>query len=332
MRSLNIFTWHVHGSYLYYLSRVPHRIYLPTKPGRPEGYGGRLPGLAWPDNVIEVPAERARDLDIDLVLFQSHKNYLEDQLEILSPAQQRLPRIFLEHDPPRVNPTDTPHPVDDSEALLVHVTAFNELMWDNGCTPTQVIEHGVLVPTGVRYSGELERGLVVVNGIGKRGRRLGADLFEKVRKHVPLDLVGMDSEKAGGIGEIEHSELPALMARYRFLFNPIRYTSLGLSVCEAMSVGVPVVAVATTEMVTVVENGVSGFIDTRVDALIERMRALLEDRDAAAALGAAARSRARTRFSIERFVRDWDAAFERVLDQHASLPPVRVPGRFTAHG
>src|SRR5690606_20709514 len=101
MRPLNIFTWHVHGNYLYYLSHVPHRLYLPIKPGRPEGYGGRLPGLPWPANVVELSADRVADLDLDLILFQSRKNFAEDQFEILSPAQRRLPRIFLEHDPPR---------------------------------------------------------------------------------------------------------------------------------------------------------------------------------------------------------------------------------------
>src|SRR5690606_37535114 len=107
------------------------------------------------------------------------------------------------------------------------------------------------VPPDARYSGELERGLVVVNGLTQRGRRLGADVFEQVRKALPLDLVGLDAEAAGGLGEIGHEELPRLMARYRFLFNPIRYTSLGLSVCEAMTVGMPIVALATTEMATV---------------------------------------------------------------------------------
>ncbi|HEX5420732.1 MAG TPA: glycosyltransferase family 1 protein, partial [Gammaproteobacteria bacterium] len=172
-RPLNILTWHVHGSYLYYLAHIPHRLLVPVKPGRPQGYGGRLAGFDWPQNLVEVPAGEIANLDLDCILFQSHKNYAVDQHEILSAAQRRLPRIFLEHDPPRDHPTDTRHPVDDPNVLLVHVTAFNELMWDSGRTPTRVVEHGVTVPRGVRYSGELERGIVVVNGLEARGRRLG---------------------------------------------------------------------------------------------------------------------------------------------------------------
>jgi hypothetical protein len=49
-------------------------------------------------------------------------------------------------------------------------------MWDCGVTPTHVIEHGVVVPKGVRYNGELERGIVVVNHLVHRGRRLRRNL------------------------------------------------------------------------------------------------------------------------------------------------------------
>jgi glycosyltransferase involved in cell wall biosynthesis len=322
-RPLNILTWHVHGSYLYYLAHIPHRVFVPVKPGRPEGYGGRLPGFDWPQSLAEVPAEEAVHLDLDCILFQSRKNYEVDQYEILSAAQRRLPRIFLEHDPPREHPTDTRHPVDDPDVLLVHVTAFNELMWDSGRTRTRVIEHGVTVPREARYSGELERGIVVVNGLEARGRRLGRDVFERVRGELPLDLVGMGAERCGGIGEIGHGELAGFVARHRFFFNPIRYTSLGLSICEAMLTGTPVVGLATTELVSVIENGVSGYVDTRLDVLLARMRELLADRSEARRLGEGARRAARERFGIERFVRDWNRALAEVTGIPAPHGAVR---------
>ena len=319
MRPLRILTWHVHGNYLWYLSHVPHDIFLPVKPGRPEGYGGRGQTFPWPDNVHEVPAEDVRALELDCVLTQSHRNWSVDREELLSPAQLALPAVHLEHDPPRQSPTDTRHPVEDPNVLLVHVTHFNQLMWDSGTTTTRVIEHGVLVPGDVPYSGEIERGVVVVNGLRRRGRRLGADVFERARRHVPLDLVGMFAEEAGGLGEVPPPELPAFVARYRFFFHPIRYTSLGLAAIEAMMVGLPVVALATTEMVTVVENGVSGWIDTDVDRLVDHMRRLLADPAEARRLGEGARRTALARFSIDRFVRDWDETFRLVTGHRVGV-------------
>ena len=149
-------------------------------------------------------------------------------------------------------------------------------------------------PTTCTYSGELDRGIVVVNHLKRRGRRLGVDVFERVRDEVPLDLVGMDSESLGGLGEVAPSELARFASRYRFFFNPIRYTSLGLAVIEAMMIGLPVVGLATTELATVIENGVSGFIGTDPGRLIEPMSDLLTDRRAAGRLGENAQRRTGT--------------------------------------
>jgi hypothetical protein len=313
-----VLSWHVHGSYLFYLSHAACEFFLPVKPGRPEGYSGRSGHFPWPANVHEVAAEEVAALELDCVLFQSRINWFEDQHELLSPAQRRLPRIYVEHDPPREHPVEQRHWVDDPDALLVHVTPFNALMWDSGRTPTRVIEHGVTVPDAIRYTGELERGITVVNNLSSRGRRVGADVFERVRAEVPLDLAGMGSAALGGLGDVPIGRLHGLVARYRFLFNPIRYTRLGLAVCEAMALGVPVVALATTEYATVVENGVSGYADTDVDRLIEAMRALLADPAEARRLGEGARRRAQERFAIDRFVREWEDSFALVTGKGRS--------------
>lgn len=312
-RRLRVLTWHVHGNYLYYLSQVPHDFFLVTRPGDPPGHAGRVGRLPWGDNVREVPEAQLAGKEFDCVLYQSARHYAEDRLQALDDAQRALPAIYLEHDPPQQHPTDTLHPVQDERMLLVHVTHFNALMWNSGITPSQVIEHGVITPPDVRYGGELPRGVVVVNNMRRRGRRLGRDVFEAARDAVPLDLVGMDAASLGGIGEIGNLELAGFIARYRLFFNPIRYTSLGLSVIEAMMIGMPVVALATTELASVIRDGVNGCTDTDPKRLVATMRQLLVDPDMAREIGAAGQRLARDRFGIERFVADWRAAFDRVV-------------------
>jgi len=314
-RRLKILTWHTHGSYLLYLTQAPHDFHVLSRPGRPAGYAGRSGHLPWGGNVHDLPADEAKRQRFDCILFQDDAQFLEDQFQLLTPAQRRLPKIYLEHDTPRPHPVDSLHPVDDPDVLLVHVTHFNRLMWDNGRTPTKVIDHGVIDP-GYRYGGELERGLVVVNDIATRGRRLGLDVYEAARKQVPLDLVGLRSEAAGGLGEVLHGDLPGFSARYRFFFNPIRWTSMGLGVIEAMMTGLPIVALATTEMTTVIRNGVNGFVDTNVDALVDRMKLLLATPPEARELGERARATALERFNIRRFVADWNDAFAEVVGLH----------------
>ncbi|HEX6733636.1 MAG TPA: glycosyltransferase family 4 protein [Azonexus sp.] len=302
---LRILTWHVHGNYLYYLSHVPHTFYVLTDAVRSPGYAGRAGRLPWGDNVVEVALGDVRSAVFDCVLYQSRRGYEYDRLHLLSEAQRNLPRIYLEHDPPRENPTDTRHPVNDPNAQLVHVTHFNQLMWNSGQTPSRVVEHGVVLPEGVRYDGKLARGLAVINDLEPRGRRVGADIFAAARDQVRLDLVGMESERSGGLGEIPNDELAEFMSHYRFYFHPVRWTSLGLAAIEAMMIGMPVVGLATTELVTVIRNGHSGFLDTNLQRLIEPMRRLLAHPDEAAAMGEAARQEALRRFNIDRFVADW---------------------------
>ncbi len=313
MQRLKILIWHIHGSYLNTLARLDHDWYLPTKPHRPEGYGGRGPSFDLPNYMREVPAEEVKNLDLDLIIYQTPKNYGEDADEILSPQQRALPKIYLEHNTPKPHPTDTRHPVNDPNVLLVHVTHYNRLMWDNGRTPTLVIEHSVAIDPTATYRGTLKRGVTVINGMQKRPRITGYDLFLQAQETVPLDAVGMQTEALGGLGDIPYRHLHQRLADYRFLFSPIRYTSLPLAVIEAMTLGMPVVALATTELPTVIENGKSGYISCDPYVLHEHMHYLLAHPEEAKVMGDYAKSVAQDRFGLERFKQDWNAAFARVL-------------------
>ncbi len=312
MRRLRVLTWHVHGNYLWYLSQVPHDLFLVTDAARSPGHAGRSGTLPWGENVHEVPVEAVASRPFDVVLYQSRNAWDDERHRLLSAAQRRLPRIYLEHDPPQQHPTDARHVVDDPGLLLVHVTPFNALMWDSGRTPTRVIEHGVKLLAPAHYDGHIASGLVVVNDLDRRGRRLGFDVYRAAAARVPLELVGMGSERCGGRGEVANSALPGEMAAHRFFFNPIRYTSLGLAVIEAMMVGAPVVALATTEIASVIRSGENGIADTRLDVLVDAMQRLLAAPGEAQALGAAGQRTARERFGIDRFVSDWNDALRQV--------------------
>ena len=50
---------------------------------------------------------------------------------------------------------------------------------------TRVIEHSVAIDPGIRYTGELARGITVVNEMRRRGRATGCDLFVRARELVP---------------------------------------------------------------------------------------------------------------------------------------------------
>jgi glycosyltransferase involved in cell wall biosynthesis len=219
--------------------------------------------------------------------------------------------VYVEHNAPQGRIADMRHvAADRDDLLLVHVTHFNALFWDAGATPTRVIEHGVVDP-GPRYTGELARGAVVINEARRRARVTGTDLLDRFARAAPLDLFGIDAASVGGIEDLPQDVLHTEMARRRVYLHPIRWTSLGLSLLEAMHLGMPVVALGTTEVHEAVPPE-AGVVSTQVDALTAAMRRLVADREEALERGRAARSAALERYSLARFLADWDAVLEEV--------------------
>jgi glycosyltransferase involved in cell wall biosynthesis len=308
---MRVLLWHVHGSWTTGFVSGAHEYLIPVLPDRGADGRGRAQTWDWPDSVQELTPEELADAEFDLVLLQRPHELAElcERWTGRRPGRD-VPAIYLEHNAPQGRIAELRHPAADRRDLLVcHVTHFNELFWDCGTTATRVIEHGIVDP-GHRYTGELERGAVVINEARRRGRVTGTDLLG--RFGVPLDLFGIDAAALGGIEGLSQDRLHTEMARRRCYVHPIRWTSLGLSLIEAMQLGMPVVALATTEVVEAVPEA-AGVVSTRVDVLAEAARGFLRDRGAAREAGAAARAHALERFGLERFLNDWDELLREVV-------------------
>ena len=305
-RRLRVLLWHVHGAYTTSLVHGRHEYLIPTVPGRgPEGRG-RAQTYAWPENAVEVTREQARGADVDVLVVQRPEELAELAERWLGRRPGRdVPTIVLEHNAPQGRVNEMRHwAADRPELQVVHVTHFNALFWDTGATPARVIEHGIVDP-GYRYTGELARAAVVVNEAGRRARVTGTDLLPRLNGTVPLDLFGMGAGPLGGIEDLPQDRLHDEMARRRVYLHPIRWTSLGLSLLEAMHLGMPVVGLATTEAVEAVPAD-AGVLSTRPERLWTAVQDFLHDEDAARLAGKAARAAALERYGLPRFLSDWD--------------------------
>jgi hypothetical protein len=311
---MRILLWHVHGSWTTAFVQGEHEYFLPVDSERGPDGRGRARTWDWPASSHELTLEACADTEFDVVLVQR-----PHELQGLASAWlggrrpgPDVPAIYVEHNAPQGRIAEMRHPAaDHPDLLLVHVTHFNELFWDAGETRTRVIEHGIVDP-GYRYSGELERSAVVINEARRRGRVTGTDLLARLHDGgVPVDLFGMDADALGGADDVPQWRLHDEMARRRLYVHPVRWTSLGLSLLEAMHLGMPVVALATTEVPTAVPPA-AGMVSTRVDELLAAARGFLEDPEAAREAGRAARAGARERYGLERFLADWDETLEEV--------------------
>jgi glycosyltransferase involved in cell wall biosynthesis len=307
---VRILLWHVHGSWTTAFVQGRHDYLLPLVPDRGPDGRGRALTWEWPQSAIEVTREEARDARVDAVILQRPVELERSAREWL--GDRRVPTIYVEHNAPQGRIAEMRHPAADrDDVTVVHVTHFNDLFWDCGRTRTRVIEHGIVDP-GYRYTGGTPRAAVVINEARRRSRVTGTDLLDRFAGDgVPIDLFGMDAQALGGVDDVPQHRLHDEMARRRVYLHPIRWTSLGLSLIEAMHLGMPVVALATTEAPEAVPAA-AGVLSTSVERLADAARGFLADSERAREAGVAAREAALQRFGLQRFLDDWDDLLEEV--------------------
>lgn len=319
-RVRRILLWHVHGSWTTAFVESGHTCVLPLTPDRGPDGRGRARTWKWPSSAVEVPTEQLHDFEVDLVVLQRpHELQLAEQLLGRAPGRD-VPAVYVEHNTPRGEVPDTRHPLADrSDIPIVHVTHFNALLWDCGRAPVRVVEHGVPDP-GHLYTGEQKRVAVALNEPLRRMRFTGTDLLPRFAAQIPLDLFGMSVEQVphrlGLPGAHAYEDLPQTsmhteLARRRAYLHPLRWTSLGLSLIEAMMMGLPVAAVGATEAYEAVPPE-AGVVSTDPRVLVDALHGFLEDDEHAARTGTAAREAALRRYGLSRFLDDWEQVLEEV--------------------
>ncbi|MGI8700580.1 MAG: glycosyltransferase [Nocardioidaceae bacterium] len=323
---MRILLWHVHGSWTTAFVQGGHEYVVPVTPARDADGLGRARTWTWPANVVEVAPEALRGMDLDAVVLQR-----PHELDLVRSWAGRvpggdLPAVYLEHNTPEGEVPRTVHPMADQGAIpVVHVTHFNRLMWDCGSAPTQVVEHGVVDP-GYRYSGTVPRAAVAVNDPIRRGRFVGTDLLAALSRSVPLDVFGMRVTGLAGpddvplavrtFEDLPQHQLHIELSRRRVYLHTTRWTSLGLSLIEAMMLGLPVVALGTTEVHRAVPPD-AGFVSCDPDDLAAALRLLVHEPALARQTGMSAREAALARYGLTRFLHEWDAVLGAVTTDAA---------------
>jgi hypothetical protein len=313
---MRILLWHVHGSWTTSFVHCGHTCLLPTVPGGGPWGRGRA-GRGWPATAEEVPPERLRGTGVDVVVLQRPEELALAHEWLGRRPGTDVPAVYVEHNTPKGDVPDTRHPLAEQRDIpIVHVTHHNRLLWDSGHAPTMVIEHGIVDP-GHRYTGELPRAAVVTNEPVRRWRTTGTDLLPAFAAAAPLDVFGMGLGGLGArlglgpdrlvpVGDLGQEELHDAMARRRLYLHTTRWTSLGLSLLEAMHLGMPVVALATTETPRAVPPD-AGVVSADVETLADAVRRLVADPALATELGKSAREFALAHYDLSTFSRRWNA-------------------------
>ncbi|MGC9611189.1 MAG: glycosyltransferase family 4 protein [Minisyncoccia bacterium] len=318
---MKIFTWNVHGTFMNALAKTGHDFYVPIKRGRPYNYDGRTPGYIWPHTIHQISVSEIKKIKYDLIIFQTPQQVFEEQYKVLSESQRNLPKIYIVHSTFRRDPRKRRRKdikklvkylmeeVIPAMDAIVHVTKYNLKQWTTYFPQTKskslAIYNGIEIPKNVKWVGDNPHAVNVTVSLPTRPE-CGREIWLKVKEKAPLMLYGTDSEKFGGKGIIQNKDLRKEIAQYRLYFNPTAVSSMPMAMLEAMSIGLPVVSTKTMELPNIIKNGVNGFISNNPNVLASKINLLLKDKKLAEKLGRAAQKTIRNKFSMKRFVRQWN--------------------------
>ena len=327
---MRILAWHVHGSWMTAFVQGRHDYLLPVVPDRGPDGRGRARTWTWPGSAVEVEPGALRDADVDVVLLQR-----PEELELAERWTGRrpgvdLPAVYVEHDAPRAGAADSRHPLADQDRIpVVHVTHFNRTFWDCGAAPTAVVEHGVVDP-GHLYTGASASLAAMVNEPVRRWRTAGTDLLLRVAEELPVALLGMGVQElarqvegtAAGkhltvLEDLPQAEAHVQLGQHRAYLHPYRWTSLGLSLIEAMMIGMPVLALPATAAPEAVPEA-AGVLSSDPEVLLAAARRWVHEPEEARERGLAAREHALAAFGVQRFLRDWDDVLADVVAEWRS--------------
>lgn len=318
---MRVLIWHVHGSWMTSFVSGSDEYLVPMLPGRGADGRGRARTWTWPHAVRELSPAALRDADVDVVVLQRPQD-----IELLHRwtglrAGLDVPAVYVEHNAPTDSAAGSRHPLADrGDITIAHVTGFNAVMWDCGRAPTTVIEHGIVDP-GHLYTGRSARVAVVVNEPVRRWRVAGTDLLLGMAAQLPVEVYGMGMAALGEFlpeaSRHLHDDVPqqgmhTMLAANRVYFHPYRWTSLGLSLIEAMTIGMPVLALPVTAAPESVPPE-AGVLSSDAAVLASTARRWLADPDEARERGNAARLHALHRFGLPRFLADWQRLLKEVL-------------------
>lgn len=163
--------------------------------------------------------------------------------------------------------------------------------------------------------------------VGKPVRGKGFDLLQNIIDNLGEDFYlyytgyGRSSEldkysNAENIGKLVQTELVPVYQQCDALLFPSRNEGFGLTVCEAMSCGIPVITSNNSSLPELVSDGETGILcDTDdVDAFANAARTLAENPDTARNMGSAGRQRVLEKFTLDRMVNQYIEVYRELLD------------------
>lgn len=164
---------------------------------------------------------------------------------------------------------------------------------------------------------------------GNTSRRKGFDFIPKLLPYLNSNIrilyttglrnkrPALVTDKLVDIGSIHHTDMPALYQKADILISPSIREGFGLSVAEAMSCGLPVVAFNTSSLPELIDHGMGGYLTdiNDVRGFAEYINILGESHSLRMQMGNYNRIKVEKKFTQSRMINEYCRLFEEVSTQ-----------------
>lgn len=297
-------------------SKLGHALYVPIKNGRQYNYDGKTPGYPWHNNTQEIDVNKINNYNYDVIIFQTAQHILQEYFlyfdkNIFDSIKHK---IFIVHnllaDSDLNNPllSKLEEAINKKVDMVVHISDCILNQW-NSVMPSLkrksiVIYHAIDLPD-ITATYNINKAVCAINNLPSRPES-GKNEFLELKKFIDIDLYGVQSESVGGKGNIPASELLKTLAKYSVYINPTRNNPLPMTVLQAMSIGLPVIALNTGDLDKAITDGIEGFLCNSVDDIIDKYNYLINNKEKICQFGINAINKIKNKFSYDRFSQEWN--------------------------
>lgn len=250
-------------------------------------------------------------LEMNMVLSQNKFG----QFQVLSQyaKQLQLPLISLEHTLPMPSwPTDHLLKMKQLNGHLnVFISEYSRKKWLYNEDEGIVVHHGIDTNTFKNYNVERQPYLLsVVNDWINRDWCCGYKFWAQAVNNMDVKVFGDTPGLSKPTQSIEH--LVSELNNAQVFVNTSLISPVPTALLEAMSCGCAVVSTNNCMIPEIIENGRNGYLCDTPEEMNKICKYLLGDAKECARLGAEARQTIINKFSLEKFVENWNIVFQKV--------------------
>lgn len=303
---LNILTFPTHERYESLLAKTKNNFYSIEIPKWKKWNTTYEP---IPNNysiLKTIPA----DLDFDLV-FTLAKHQYSKGLELARALH--LPLLCLEVFVPQ--PGISKQILEESKTLMrghanVFINRYSRDIWGwDGEPNTFVIEHGIdtdIFKPADEVSERIPHILSCVNDWANRDWSHGYRLYRHITRDLPVLPLG---DTPGLSRAVSFKDLVRHYQESAVYVNTTLEVPVPTALLEAMACGCAIVTTGTGGISDFIVDGVNGFISNDPERLRSCLQMLLDDPELCSELGGAARQTILEKFSLFRFIYEWQVIF-----------------------